>query len=367
MKKTTTRQSSLKKKEPLSGNRGSIAISSSEYHSKEIQATTSPTERVQLHYILHEYREGTFIDPELMIEKASRVPSLSIGTLKSTPTITNPLTTNFKLVKSMAKIYPERVDIIEFIKHSLRINMVKETKLPTPPRSPVVEISNIGTKLSPLEVIEHSIARTRRSMLELAECNYFDMFATFTFDPKKHPQCYDMAWAEKKIIYWLNNQQTAHGNFNYLLVRERMKDGKVHFHALLGAFTGIFHEVPLSKKQILRKIDGLKAYKIDSWEKINGFADMELIVDKQKLTNYIMKYITKDISLLESGKKRYFANKSLVRPHVIYNPPTSLISGSRGRVAYDESRAKTYETEWVRVTQIPISPYKDKNKLPPNS
>lgn len=350
----TPKSASSKKKEPFSGKKGSLATSLQEYHSCKVASTISPVEGLHLPYELKVYKEGSFVEPDFIYEKAGSVPSLSIGTLNSTPTITNPLSSNFKLVRSMAKIYPERVDIIEFLKHPLRVNMNKAAKPLSIPKSPVERIDNLVNRESSLEIIERSIGRTRRSMLELAECNYFDMFATFTFDPKKHPRCYEMAWAEKKMINWLNNQQKAYGAFNYIVVRELMKDGKVHFHALLGGFTGHFHELPLSKKQKQRNIEGLRAYKIDSWETNNGFADMEKIVDKQKLTNYIMKYITKDITLIESGKKRYFANKSLVRPHTVYNPTETLLSGSRG-IVYDESRKETYETAWVRVTKIPLS------------
>jgi hypothetical protein len=168
-------------------------------------------------------------------------------------------------------------------------------------------------------------------MIDLAECNEFDKFATFTFDPKKHPLCKDYEYAKKIIIKWLKNQQLTHGSFRYILVPERQSSGNIHFHALLGGFTGKYYKTNIRNKG--RK-DERQCYKIKSWETRYGFADMEDISYKQRAANYIAKYINKDMTrthtpesegmdkhtqIIQKNGKRYFSSKGLNKPTRKYN------------------------------------------------
>jgi hypothetical protein len=199
--------------------------------------------------------------------------------------------------------------------------------------------------------LERSLARTRREMLDLAECNDWDMFVTLTFDPKKHPRCNEIPYALNKVDNWLMNQKRKYGHFDHLGVYEPQKSGNIHFHMLLNGFTGHYHEVPLSKRQKNRKQEGLHAYKIDSWERNNGFADMETIVDKDRLAKYMMKYLQKDLSSSIHGKgsKRYFASKGLTRPKKTYWLELSEMIATGN---YTEHQLEHYENDYVEITTL---------------
>src|SRR5690606_10827465 len=83
-----------------------------------------------------------------------------------------------------------------------------------------------------------SLARSRRTIFDYALCNDFDLFVTFTFDPRKVNR-YDMAATYVKMQSWLARHQRKQlekqDTFRYIIVPEKHKDGAIHFHALTDA------------------------------------------------------------------------------------------------------------------------------------
>jgi hypothetical protein len=193
------------------------------------------------------------------------------------------------------------------------------------------------------ENLDRSLRRTRQTLADLVACNDFDMFVTFTFDQKKHPRTNEKDYAAKILTYWLNNQQRLHGPSNYLLVMERHKSGYWHAHALLGGFKGKYHATILKGNGNNKR----QQYKIDSWEKSNGFADMSFIGNKNALGLYVGKYITKEINTVSEGKKRYWASKNLKKPEKVYNWATLDI-----RIT-DLAKQTTFENDYCKITTIP--------------
>jgi hypothetical protein len=183
----------------------------------------------------------------------------------------------------------------------------------------------------------------------LALCNNFDKFATFTFDPKKH-DAYDARECKRIMIQWLNNTQKACGAFRYLIVAEPTSDGKTHFHALLGGFTGKYHAT--NKRGTGDR--ARQCYKVDSWERSNGFADMEDIQDTQRLVNYIVKYLAKDINntLVGKNERRYWASKNLNRPKIEHH---ATLESLREKSELDFDKTSEYENDHCFITTIPIN------------
>lgn len=276
--------------------------------------------------------------------------SLSKGTLKHTPlTLHTPQTR----LQTMTKVYNDKVKFYRF-KHLFdtsntdderRIFNDTEKKEQTPEQKK--------------NSVERSLARTRREIADIVDSNDFDKFATFTFDPKKHPECDNYDYAKKKMIVWLSNQQAKYGAFRYLLIPERQSNGNLHFHALLGGFTGHYHATNMRGKGKNQR----QCYKIDSWEKSNGFADMEDIGNKEATGKYIGKYIAKDITsdtatpqngkkhvkIVEKYGKRYFSSKGLNKPQKLYNLEISSIIG---KYDLDVTSIQDYENDHVQITTI---------------
>jgi hypothetical protein len=150
--------------------------------------------------------------------------------------------------------------------------------------------------------------------------NIFQWFVTFTFKDDR----YDISRTKQKMQDWLKNQQKRVGHFEYLIVSEFHKDGKaLHFHAVLSGYKGEVVESKHSTSGELLKDrkTGRQKYHIPSYTL--GFTDARPIEnnadDQDKISNYIRKYITKDMPTLR-GQNRYWATRGLDRPPTEKNP-----------------------------------------------
>ena len=158
--------------------------------------------------------------------------------------------------------------------------------------------------------VAFSIRRTRRTIHDLVKCNDFDLFVTFTFNPKKVDR-YDMLGVYLKMQGWLRRQHNDNPDFKYLIVPEQHKDGAIHFHALMADY-----KFPLKKTNVIQ--DSRRVYNIDTFR--FGFTNATYLPadDKDKAANYIAKYITKDMVALHN-KRRYWSSKNLLKPITRYN------------------------------------------------
>lgn len=267
---------------------------------------------------------------------APRPITLSNGTLRDTFSKSAPT----EIVQSMTKSYPTMIKFYEFKNPFKKDNPDYEK----PPKL----TNTVNKSLSEEQKEENkqrSLRRTRQMITDKVACNDFDQFGTLTFDPKKHPRCNEREYATKIAREWLKNQQRLHGRFNYILSIEKQKSGNYHFHLLLGGFTGKYHQT----KTIRIKGKELKRYKIDSWEKKNGFADLSDIGDKGAIGAYVAKYITKDFDETEENQKRYWASKGLKEPVKKYHETLASV----GISDLDIAKASIYENEHCEIITIP--------------
>lgn len=154
------------------------------------------------------------------------------------------------------------------------------------------------------ECSESSIIRTKTMLEDLCICNNFDLFCTFTFDPKRY-NCDKIAYCKKYMNTWCHNAKTRHSRrLEYLIVPERHKSGQIHFHALIKNYEG-----RLSDSH--HKQGGRVVYNIPHWH--YGFSTAVKIDNQEAVSRYIRKYITKDMILLPSSK-RYYCSQGLIRP-----------------------------------------------------
>jgi hypothetical protein len=163
------------------------------------------------------------------------------------------------------------------------------------------------------EYIDDSIRRTKTTISDLILCNNFDYFVTFTFAKDR----YNIEKCKKRMTKWLYKQQQRYGEFQYLIVPEHHKDGALHFHALLRNYKGQIKPAFENNK----KIYNIKSYK-------HGYSTLIKInktnKDTIKLSNYLKKYITKDMPT-DKNKKRYWVSRNLTRPVKIHNVPINNI------------------------------------------
>lgn len=155
------------------------------------------------------------------------------------------------------------------------------------------------------ESLSVSVRRTRRTIQDYVHCNDFNLFVTITFSPKKVNR-YDLDMCYIKMQSWLERQRRKSRDFRYLIVPEKHKDGAIHFHALVA-------DAPFSMKKTNVIQNNRRVYNITSFR--YGFTNAQFVDDddKQKVANYIAKYITKDMVLI-SNRKRYWSSRNLRKP-----------------------------------------------------
>lgn len=173
-----------------------------------------------------------------------------------------------------------------------------------------------------------SLSRTKSRIFELALCNNFDYFATFTFsgvsfDRKCLKDCYS---AFANFIRVLNRKDNF--NVRYLLIPEKHKSGDWHLHGLIkGLPASELHEFcpddwDLSKghkipKYIINAVKkGRKVYHWTTATKKFGWNTFESVRSAMAVSKYITKYITKDFALgleREADSHLYYCSKGLSR------------------------------------------------------
>lgn len=152
-----------------------------------------------------------------------------------------------------------------------------------------------------------SLNRTRSALYMYArQCNW-EYFITLTYSPDMIENRYDFSLCMKKCSRWIRNCQNRKAKeLLYLLVPEQHKDGAWHIHGLLCNTTG------LTFTDSGKRYDGKIVYNLDDWKL--GFSTATKVTDIYKVSNYITKYITKDLCAVTPGKQRYFVSKSIPKP-----------------------------------------------------
>lgn len=170
------------------------------------------------------------------------------------------------------------------------------------------------------EKLLNNLSRTRNTIFELAMCNEWDYFCTFTLDKNKYNR-FDLSKFRTDFTQMIRNLRRKYDcDISYLLIPERHKDGAWHMH---GFISGIPEE-ELKKFALSEKLPkyihnklkgGFDVYEWKSYRKKFGFCDLERIRDKNKCSSYVTKYITKDLleSVSELNHKSYYCSQGLNR------------------------------------------------------
>lgn len=173
------------------------------------------------------------------------------------------------------------------------------------------------------EKLSCNIARARSKVKELVLCNPWDYWCTFTIDKAKYDR-YNLKGYVKALGKFLNNYNRycgAEEKVNYLLIPEMHKDGAWHMH---GFIKGI------RSQDIYKNRHGYLSWK--QYEERFGFISMKLISGEnaiEKLSSYMLKYMTKDISntIKELGAHSYYCSKGLQTAQTVFKGRARLHCG----------------------------------------
>lgn len=185
--------------------------------------------------------------------------------------------------------------------------------------------------------IHRSIRRSKTAIFDIIQCNTWQYWTTFTFNPKKVDR-FSFAACSRKMQMWLDRQK----GLKYLIVHELHKNGAIHFHALLSDYNGSLKDTGHKTKH------GQPIYKGNFRSGFNEFVKIDQ--NKEAIAKYMVKqYITKDMPLL-FGRKRYWTSRNLTRPQSFVNGVTKF--NLWGIV---KNRKPEYINDSLELHQIPKS------------
>lgn len=145
-----------------------------------------------------------------------------------------------------------------------------------------------------------ALSRARSTIVNLARSVIWDYFVTFTFSPEKVDRT-DYSACYKAVSSYLNSIMRSNPDFKYLAVPELHKDGcSFHFHALV---SGLPDNALFFSGHYSRGKKPVPVYNLSGFD--FGFTTATKVKSSIRCTRYILKYITKDLSIHTQGRHRY--------------------------------------------------------------
>jgi len=161
--------------------------------------------------------------------------------------------------------------------------------------------------------INCSLSRTKNKVMQLARSNIWEWFLTLTFNGEKVDR-YNYEECTLKLSKWLKNQRMKYPDMAYSVVPEQHKDGAWHFHALVkGGLTFVEAHNPHTGDIILSP-SGSKVYNVKEYKW--GLTTATRVSNSKKASQYIVKYMTKELVGLTPEKKRYWNSRNCELPFI---------------------------------------------------
>lgn len=181
------------------------------------------------------------------------------------------------------------------------------------PRKRLYDVPPKGEAIDPERSKLNSLCRARTAVRDIALCNNFEYFFTFTLSAE-FVNRYDPIEVGRKLQTFLRNVSYRKG-FQYVCVPENHKDGAIHFHGLCNLGTvqieralNYHTDFPLSTNR------GQPVFNMIDW-KLGYSTCIPLDENYEVACNYIVKYLSKGCDKILG--KWYLASRNLVkRPHI---------------------------------------------------
>lgn len=172
--------------------------------------------------------------------------------------------------------------------------------------------------------LDPSLSRSRRTVLELALCNNWKYFCTFTIAEANYDRK-DLATWHKSFSQWLRDQRKKYlkqgfdFKIDYLLVPEKHKDGSWHMHGLFSDISPLlvsFYRLDRDGWNVPYDLVDQGYYCwFDYWMKY-GFCSLAKIQNAEASAVYVSKYVTKTMAAdtADVGMRTYYCSQGLRRP-----------------------------------------------------
>ena len=205
---------------------------------------------------------------------------------------------------SFAQILQNHKDMITEFKRQDREEKQLTYNPFTGQKEKLFDISDDGAATRSLYVSRN---RTIQAIYKYARQCFWDYFVTLTFDPAKADR-FDFVECHKKVKKWLSHQHDRFApELKYLFVPEQHKNGAWHYHGLVADVDDmVFKDSGHVTKT------GQKIFNLSGWH--FGFSTATAVTDTDRVSNYITKYITKDLCEVARGSSRYLRSRNLGEP-----------------------------------------------------
>lgn len=209
----------------------------------------------------------------------------------------------------------------------------KEVNLLLPKKYKLPAELKLDYKLIDDLVLNNSVARTRKSIYGLVHNMNINVFGTLTFDQEIIDRK-DLAVIKQKTGKWFNNLRRRFPEIQYVLVPEVHKKniekyGRCwHFH-----FAGYLPPDLLTFSGVRQK--GRKVYNLLSWPfgRITNFTFADA---PEKVANYLLKYVTKELCEVDFGKRRYLASNNISKPERVFHQFFNNLQDNRDDLCYQD-------------------------------
>lgn len=166
--------------------------------------------------------------------------------------------------------------------------------------------------------LDAAFSRARRVILEVALCNQWDWFCTFTLDKAKYDR-YNLKLWYKDFSQWIRDQRKKTGKtIRYLLIPEMHQDGAWHMH---GLFADIPDTVSFAELRFVhgwkvsdKLVSGCFRCWLDYHSKF-GFCSLSALKNPVAAAFYMTEYISKSLqeSNIGVGGHLYYCSHGLMR------------------------------------------------------
>lgn len=198
------------------------------------------------------------------------------------------------------------------------------------------------------EKLSDNIIRARSKVKELVLCNPWDYWCTFTLDKSKYDR-YNLKGYVKGLGEFLHNYNRRcepEYKVKYLLVPEMHKDGAWHMHGFLKG---------IRPQDLYRNRNGFLSWR--QYEDRFGFISMKHIAGENaidKLSSYMSKYMTKDISktVKDLGAHSYYSSQGLQKAQTLYKGHATLHCGWDWEHPEGYCKVKTFDTRTEDIEEF---------------
>lgn len=199
-----------------------------------------------------------------------------------------------------------------------------------------------------------NIRRAKAAIYELAMCNDWQYFCTFTISPEKYKRN-DLKEFYKAFAKFINNYSFRNETkVRYLLIPELHKDKKNwHMHGLM---SGIIETdlQKFKKGEVPERLIKNKYLNFEKYQQKFGFCSFDKVREHEAVSAYITKYITKEMEkcVSELGAHMYYCSKGLNRSEEI----------TRQYVEISNFKGFDYDNEYVAVKWCNLEELKEKGE-----